>query len=225
MGIFDRFKKNDIISKNLTLELKAGELVKTFHFEEAISCLDQALKIDTSKENSDKIKSKLWLRKGNVWREWGQYFAKQEKFTEGMNCYSNAFECYYKSKKYSRYYDDFRYLDLGEAYGDLGNFYKAEKYFMNSRISAGHNISMDQYDHYQRAFWRIGKLKTLKRKNKKFPKIISFWKYGVKYDSYENYLVEFRFSGFAKQSIKELKTNITKKFGVTKRKIVPHITL
>jgi len=41
----------------------------------------------------------------------------------------------------------------------------------------------------------------------------------------QNYLIEFRFSGFAKQSIKELKTNITKKFGVTRRKIVPHITI
>ena len=39
------------------------------------------------------------------------------------------------------------------------------------------------------------------------------------------YLIEFRFSGYAKQSIKELKSNITRNFGVTKRKIVPHITL
>jgi len=40
-----------------------------------------------------------------------------------------------------------------------------------------------------------------------------------------HYLIEFRFSGYAKQSIKELKSNITRNFGVTKRKIVPHITL
>ncbi len=40
-----------------------------------------------------------------------------------------------------------------------------------------------------------------------------------------HYLIEFRFSGYAKQSIKELKSNITKNFGVTKQKIVPHITL
>ena len=40
-----------------------------------------------------------------------------------------------------------------------------------------------------------------------------------------HYLIEFRFSGYAKQSIKELKSNITKNFGVTRRKIVPHITL
>jgi calcineurin-like phosphoesterase family protein/2'-5' RNA ligase len=41
----------------------------------------------------------------------------------------------------------------------------------------------------------------------------------------KEYFIEFRFSGFAKQSIKELKTNITEKFGVTRRKIVPHITI
>ncbi|MGY5152042.1 MAG: 2'-5' RNA ligase family protein [Candidatus Nitrosopumilus sp. bin_6a] len=40
-----------------------------------------------------------------------------------------------------------------------------------------------------------------------------------------SYLIEFRFSGYAKQSIKELKSNITKQFGVTRKKIVPHITL
>ena len=40
-----------------------------------------------------------------------------------------------------------------------------------------------------------------------------------------HYLIEFRFSGYAKQSIKELKSNITRNFGVTRRKIVPHITL
>ena len=40
-----------------------------------------------------------------------------------------------------------------------------------------------------------------------------------------SYLIEFRFSGYAKQSIKELKSNITRNFGVTKRKIVPHITI
>lgn len=40
-----------------------------------------------------------------------------------------------------------------------------------------------------------------------------------------HYLIEFRFSGHAKQVIRELKTNITKNFGVSRRKIVPHITL
>ena len=40
-----------------------------------------------------------------------------------------------------------------------------------------------------------------------------------------SYLIEFRFSGYAKHAIRELKTNITKNFGVTRRKIVPHITL
>ena len=39
------------------------------------------------------------------------------------------------------------------------------------------------------------------------------------------YLIEFRFSGNAKKAIRELKHGITKNFGVTKRKIVPHITL
>ncbi len=63
-------------------------------------------------------------------------------------------------------------------------------------------------------------------KKKDSSKNNSFRNYGKKtHSSQHNYLVEFRFSGFAKQSIKELKTNITKKFGVTKRKIVPHITL
>ncbi len=58
------------------------------------------------------------------------------------------------------------------------------------------------------------------------PKSNSFQNYGKKkHSSQNNYLVEFRFSGFVKQSIKELKTNITKKFGVTQRKIVPHITI
>lgn len=63
-------------------------------------------------------------------------------------------------------------------------------------------------------------------KKKDSSKIISFQNHGKKtHSSNHDYLIEFRFSGFAKQSIKELKTNITQKFGVTKRKIVPHITL
>ena len=41
----------------------------------------------------------------------------------------------------------------------------------------------------------------------------------------KSYLIEFRFSGFAKKSIRELKQNITKNFGVTRKKIVPHITI
>jgi calcineurin-like phosphoesterase family protein/2'-5' RNA ligase len=40
-----------------------------------------------------------------------------------------------------------------------------------------------------------------------------------------HYLIEIRFSGFAKESIRELKTSISRNFGVTKWKIVPHITL
>jgi len=39
------------------------------------------------------------------------------------------------------------------------------------------------------------------------------------------YLIEFRFSGYAKETIKELKNNISKRFKVTRKKIVPHITL
>jgi len=39
------------------------------------------------------------------------------------------------------------------------------------------------------------------------------------------YLIEFRFSGNAKESIKELKNSISKNFRVSRRKIVPHITL
>ncbi len=63
-------------------------------------------------------------------------------------------------------------------------------------------------------------------KKKDSPKIRSFQNQGkITHSSHHDYLIEFRFSGFAKQSIKELKTNITKKFGVSKRKIVPHITI
>lgn len=40
-----------------------------------------------------------------------------------------------------------------------------------------------------------------------------------------HYLIEFRFSGYAKEAIKELKQSISKNFRVTRRKIVPHITL
>ena len=41
----------------------------------------------------------------------------------------------------------------------------------------------------------------------------------------QNYLIEFRFSGYAKEAIRELKNNISKNFHVTRKKIVPHITL
>lgn len=41
----------------------------------------------------------------------------------------------------------------------------------------------------------------------------------------QSYLIEFRFSGYAKEAIKELKNSISKNFHVTRRKIVPHITL
>ncbi len=40
-----------------------------------------------------------------------------------------------------------------------------------------------------------------------------------------SYLIEFRFSGYAKETIKELKNNITRRFHVTRKKIVPHISL
>ncbi|MCV0367471.1 MAG: 2'-5' RNA ligase family protein [Nitrosopumilus sp.] len=40
-----------------------------------------------------------------------------------------------------------------------------------------------------------------------------------------SYLIEFRFSGYAKETIKELKNILTKRFRVTRKKIVPHITL
>ena len=40
-----------------------------------------------------------------------------------------------------------------------------------------------------------------------------------------SYLIEFRFSGYAKETIKELKNNISRNFQVTRKKIVPHITL
>lgn len=39
------------------------------------------------------------------------------------------------------------------------------------------------------------------------------------------YLIEFRFSGYAKKAIKELKGGISRTFHVTRRKIIPHITL
>jgi len=40
-----------------------------------------------------------------------------------------------------------------------------------------------------------------------------------------NYLIEFRFSGNAKKAIKEVKDCISENFDVTRRKIVPHISL
>lgn len=40
-----------------------------------------------------------------------------------------------------------------------------------------------------------------------------------------SYIIEFRFSGYAKEAIRELKNSISKNFHVTRRKIVPHITL
>lgn len=39
------------------------------------------------------------------------------------------------------------------------------------------------------------------------------------------YLIEFRFSGYAKDAIKELKEAISRNFHVTRKKIVPHMTL
>lgn len=41
----------------------------------------------------------------------------------------------------------------------------------------------------------------------------------------QNYLIEFRFSGYAKNSIRELKSSISKNFHVSQKKIIPHITL
>ncbi|MFY9299878.1 MAG: 2'-5' RNA ligase family protein [Candidatus Nitrosotenuis sp.] len=46
-----------------------------------------------------------------------------------------------------------------------------------------------------------------------------------KWWAHQNYLIEFRFSGSAKRAIRELKNNISKNFRVSKKKIVPHITL
>ena len=40
-----------------------------------------------------------------------------------------------------------------------------------------------------------------------------------------NYLIEFRFSGHAKDEIKELQQNIVKNFHLSRKKIVPHITI
>jgi calcineurin-like phosphoesterase family protein/2'-5' RNA ligase len=44
-------------------------------------------------------------------------------------------------------------------------------------------------------------------------------------DTSQGYLIEFRFSGYAKGAIKELKSSISRNFGVTRWKIVPHISL
>ncbi|MEX0595298.1 MAG: 2'-5' RNA ligase family protein, partial [Candidatus Paceibacterota bacterium] len=41
----------------------------------------------------------------------------------------------------------------------------------------------------------------------------------------KDYLIEFRFSGYAKDTIRELKKSISRNFHVTKWKIVPHITI
>ena len=41
----------------------------------------------------------------------------------------------------------------------------------------------------------------------------------------QDYLIEFRFSGGAKEAIKELKDSISRNYHVTRKKIVPHITL
>lgn len=41
----------------------------------------------------------------------------------------------------------------------------------------------------------------------------------------QSYLIEFRFSGRAKEAIKDLKEGISKNFRVTRKKIIPHITL
>lgn len=46
-----------------------------------------------------------------------------------------------------------------------------------------------------------------------------------KWWAHQNYLIEFRFSGYAKEAIMELKNSISKNFHVTRRKIIPHITL
>jgi calcineurin-like phosphoesterase family protein/2'-5' RNA ligase len=40
-----------------------------------------------------------------------------------------------------------------------------------------------------------------------------------------HYLIEFRFSGYVKGAIRELKDNISRNYHVNRRKIVPHITL
>src|SRR5207302_9278870 len=41
----------------------------------------------------------------------------------------------------------------------------------------------------------------------------------------QNYLIEFRFSGHAKDEINELKQTIAKNFHLSRKKIVPHVTL
>lgn len=48
---------------------------------------------------------------------------------------------------------------------------------------------------------------------------------GKKQARNRNYLIEIRFSGYAKDSIKELKDGISKNFHVTNRKIIPHVSL
>jgi len=42
---------------------------------------------------------------------------------------------------------------------------------------------------------------------------------------YREYLIEIRFSGYVKDSIKELKEGISKNFHVTRKKIIPHVSL
>ena len=48
---------------------------------------------------------------------------------------------------------------------------------------------------------------------------------GKKHTRYRDYLIEIRFSGYAKDSIKELKDGISKNFHVTNKKIIPHVSL
>lgn len=48
---------------------------------------------------------------------------------------------------------------------------------------------------------------------------------GKKHTRNHDYLIEIRFSGYVKDSIRELKDGISRNFHVTRKKIIPHITL
>jgi len=198
--------KNDPNNSDLWVR-KGIVLIHLDRFEEAICCYDEAIKNDPNNPN-------LWISQGII-------FTKLKKYEKGIQCYYSAIKCYDEAIKKDPN-DSQAWMNKGTALFELGYFRKAHKCY--------------EYGHVNDFDLTYAEVIGVKEDR---TKVSPIWNYRglpehVRGDMHKThsrrfygsgYLIEFRFSGYAKQAIKELTQNISKNFHTTRKKIVPHVTL
>lgn len=173
--------------------------------EKDISDYDDAIKNDPNNPQ-------LWKRKGLALTILGKY-------REGIECYYKAIDCYDTAIKNDPN-DVTAWLDKGCALAELGRFDEAIKCFHKAdklECMSGYNLAYFLRDP------RHGKKRIRHKITPLFSDSLNF---SSKFaDTNPHYLIEFRFSGHAKDEINELKQNIAKNFHLSGKRTIPHVTI